>query len=63
MRHGISLSKNISPKAPKERANMDKIPYALVIGSIMYVMLYTRPDIVHALSAMSWYQADPGLKH
>ena len=42
---------------------MDMIPYASAIGSIMYAMLCTRPDIVHALSVTSRYQADPGLEH
>ena len=55
MRHGISLSRSMSPKTPEERANMDMIPYASAIGSIMYVMLCTRPDIVHALGVMSRY--------
>ena len=50
-------------KTPEERANMDMIPYASAIGSIMYVMLCTRPDIAHALSVTSRYQADPGLEH
>ncbi|KAJ8459624.1 hypothetical protein OPV22_032550 [Ensete ventricosum] len=63
MRHEISLSRSMSPKTPEERADMDKIPYALAIGSIMYVMLCTRPDIAHALSVTSKYQADPGLEH
>ena len=63
MRHGISLSTSMSPKTPEERANMDMIPYALIIGSIMYVMLCTRPDIEHVLSVKSRYQADPGLEH
>ena len=63
MKHGISLSTSMSPKTPKERANMNMIPYASAIGSIMYVMLCTRPDIPHALSVTSRYQADPGLEH
>ena len=42
---------------------MDMIPYASAIGSIIYVMLCTRPDIAHALSVTSRYQADPGLEH
>ena len=63
MRHDISLSKSMSPKTPKERANMDRIPYASLIGSIIYAMLCTRSDIVHTLSVTSRYQADPGLEH
>ena len=55
IRHGISLSRSMSPKTLEERANMNMIPYASAIGSIMYDMLRTRPDIAHALSVMSKY--------
>ena len=63
MRHGRSLSRIMSQKTPKERANMYMIPYASVIGSIMSAMLCTMLDIAHALSITSRYQADPGLEH
>ena len=62
-KRGLMLSTSMSPKTPEERANMDMIPYASAIGSIMYVMLCTRPDIAHALSVTSRYQADLGLEH
>ena len=39
---------------------MNKIPYASAIGSIMYAMLCTRPDVSYALSATSRYQSNPG---
>ena len=42
MLHGIHLSKGMFPMTHKERMGMNKIPYALVIGSIMYAMLCTR---------------------
>ena len=42
-------------KTQIERDRMERIPYALVIGSIMYVMLYTRPDVSYALSITSRY--------
>ena len=42
---------------------MDEIPYASAIGSIMYAMLCTRPDVAHAISLTSRYQCDPGLEH
>ena len=63
MRHRILFSRSMSPKTHEERTNMDMIPYASAIGSIMYVMLCTRLDIAHALSVTSRYQADPGLEH
>ena len=42
---------------------MSKISYASAIGSLMYTMLYTRPDIAHAMSVMSRYQSNPGEEH
>ena len=63
MRHGISLATSMSPKTPEEMTNIDMIPYASAIGSIMYAMLCTRPDIAHALSVTSRYRADLGLEH
>jgi len=34
---------------------MSKVPYALAIGSIMYVMICTRLDVSYALSVASRY--------
>ena len=42
---------------------MNDVPYALAVGSIMYAMLCTRPDVSYALSVSSRYQSDPGLEH
>ena len=42
---------------------MEKIPYASAIGSIMYAMLCTRPDVAFALSVTSRFQANPGESH
>lgn len=42
---------------------MARIPYASAVGSIMYAMICTRPDVSYALSICSRYQADPGDGH
>ena len=42
---------------------MSKIQYASTIGSIMYAMLCTRPDVSYALSTTSKYQSDLGESH
>ncbi|KAK8988349.1 hypothetical protein V6N11_061107 [Hibiscus sabdariffa] len=63
MRHGISLSKEMCPSTPQEREQMSQIPYASAIGSIMYAMICTRPDLSYALSMTSRYQANPGEGH
>ena len=63
MSHGITLSKSQCPNTKYERERMSKIPYASTIGSIMYAMLCTRPDVSYALSITSRYQSDPGESH
>ena len=63
MSHGISLSKTQYPMTQYKRDRMSKIPYASTIGSIMYAILYTRPDVSYTLSIMNRYQSDPGESH
>ncbi|KAL1225054.1 Retrovirus-related Pol polyprotein from transposon TNT 1-94 [Cardamine amara subsp. amara] len=60
MLHGITLSKKHRPSTQAERERMNRIPYASAVGSIMYAMLCTRPDVACALSMTSRYQSDPG---
>ncbi|GJY23608.1 retrotransposon protein, putative, ty1-copia subclass [Tanacetum coccineum] len=45
LHHGIKISKDLCPKTDEELDQMSRVPYALAIGSIMYVMTYTRPDV------------------
>ena len=63
MLQGKPLSKTQCPTTATERERMNKIPYASAIGSVMYAMLCTRPDVSHALSLTSRYQSDPGEAH
>ena len=63
MTHGVTLSKSMCPKTRDERIRMSMIPYASAIGSIMYAMLCTRPDVSYAPSVTSIYQSDLGEGH
>nr|GEW17092.1 retrovirus-related Pol polyprotein from transposon TNT 1-94 [Tanacetum cinerariifolium] len=40
-----------------------KVPYANVVGSLMYLMVCTRPDIAYATSVVSKYLANMGKIH
>ena len=51
------------PNTFKKIKRMSRIPYALTIGSFMYVMLCTRPDITLAMSVTSKYQSNLGEEH
>ena len=61
--HEIKLSKEQCPHTPSDRERMSRIPYASAIGSIMYAMLCTRPDVSYSLSITSRYQANLGEQH
>ena len=51
------------PKNELEREQMRNIPYASVIGSLMYAQTCTRPDISFAVRMLGRYQINPGLDH
>ena len=53
---GKHLSKSMCPKTLEESERMRQIPYASAIGSIMYAMLCTRPDVLFTLSVTSRFQ-------
>uniref|UniRef100_A0A2N9H7K1 Retrovirus-related Pol polyprotein from transposon TNT 1-94 n=1 Tax=Fagus sylvatica TaxID=28930 RepID=A0A2N9H7K1_FAGSY len=57
------LTKDQSPKTEQEQAYMSKVPYASAIGSLMYAMVCTRPDIAHAVGVVSRYMSNPGKQH
>ena len=63
MSHGITLSRTQCPSSSVERERMKLIPYVSTVGSIMYAMLCTRPDVSYSLSITSRYQLDPGESH
>ena len=42
---------------------MSKVPYASAVGSLMYAMVWTRPDIAHAVGVVSRFMENPGNEH
>jgi hypothetical protein len=42
---------------------MKSIPYASVVGSLMYAQVCTRPDIAFITGLLGRFQTNPGLKH
>ena len=62
-RHGIHLFKEQSPKTPEKKERMSMISYASAVGSLMYAMLCTMPDICYAMGVVSRYQSDSGKEH
>ena len=51
------------PDTLREKEQMKRVPYASVVGSLMYAILCTRPDICFTVGMVSRYQSNPGLAH
>ena len=51
------------PSSDWDVERMSKVPYANAVGSLMYLMVCTRPDIAYAISIVSRYLANPGKNH
>ena len=63
MLQGVKLSQIQCPTGAEDREKMKVIPYASAIGSIMYAMLCTRPDVCLAISLARRYQSNLGVDH
>lgn len=42
---------------------MAKVPYSQAVGSLMYLMIATRPDLSYATNLVSRYMFNPGKRH
>ena len=63
MLQGVKLSQTQCLTTSEDREKMKDVPYALAMGSIMYAMLCTRPDVCLAISPVGRYQSNPGVDH
>ena len=61
--HHFKLSKSSCPSSKKEIEKMSAIPYSSAVGSLMYAMVCTRPDIAHAVGVVSRFLSNPGKQH
>jgi hypothetical protein len=60
---GRKLSKEMEPQSPEEKAEMANVPYRSAVGSIMYLMVSTRPDLAAAIGVLSRFLTNPGKEH
>uniref|UniRef100_A0A2N9HLW0 Integrase catalytic domain-containing protein n=1 Tax=Fagus sylvatica TaxID=28930 RepID=A0A2N9HLW0_FAGSY len=59
----FKLSKKSCPLSNKEKENMESIPYSSAVGSLMYAMVCTWPDIAHAVGVVSRFMVNPSKEH
>nr|GEY10045.1 retrotransposon protein, putative, Ty1-copia subclass [Tanacetum cinerariifolium] len=63
MKEKLKLSKSQGASTPAELKRMQNVSYALAVGSFMYAMRCTRPDVVFAQNVTSRFQQNPGDIH
>ncbi|KAL1207276.1 Retrovirus-related Pol polyprotein from transposon TNT 1-94 [Cardamine amara subsp. amara] len=59
----FKLTETQCPKTDKDIKDMAQVPYASVVGCLMYAMVCTRPDLAQAVSQVSKYMSNPGRQH
>ncbi|GKB81448.1 retrotransposon protein, putative, ty1-copia subclass, partial [Tanacetum coccineum] len=63
MMEKLDYRKSQGAKTPSEVQRMQRVPYASSIGSIMYAVRCTRPDVAFAQNLCSHFQQNPGEIH
>ena len=56
----FKLTKEMCPQTHEEIEYMSRVPYSSAVGSLMYAMFCTRPDIAHVVGVVSKYMNNPG---
>ena len=60
---GTKLSIEDSPSTVEERNEMQKFPFHALIGSLLYLAIWTRPDLAYHVNALAQFTSNPGQKH
>jgi hypothetical protein len=63
METGCKLSKSMAPSTPQEEAAAAIFPYREIVGSLMYLMVSTRPDIGYAVGQLAKFMNCHGPQH
>ncbi|CAI9762466.1 unnamed protein product [Fraxinus pennsylvanica] len=59
----FKLSNDLCPKTKEEFERMAQVPYHNAVGSVMYLMVCSKPDLAYSISVLSRYMANPGETH
>ncbi|XP_075492611.1 LOW QUALITY PROTEIN: zinc finger protein GAI-ASSOCIATED FACTOR 1-like [Primulina tabacum] len=59
----FKLNSKQSPITEDEEEEMKSVPYASAVGSLMYAMVCTRPDLAHSVGVVSRFLSKSGKEH
>jgi hypothetical protein len=60
---GVKLFPDQCPKTHEEEEEMSRVPYVSEVGSLMYAMVCTGPDIAHAMRVLRRHILKPRKEH
>ncbi|XP_062075564.1 secreted RxLR effector protein 161-like [Humulus lupulus] len=60
---GDKFSKAQCPQNDKEKDEIKNVPYAALVGNLMYSQVFTCPDIVFVVGVFGRYLSDYGFSH
>ncbi|GJY51001.1 retrotransposon protein, putative, ty1-copia subclass [Tanacetum coccineum] len=63
MQERLDLNKTRGATTPGEVERMQNVPYTSAVGSILYAVRCTRPDVAFAQNITSRFQQNPGKSH
>ena len=59
----FKLSATQCPSTDQDIEYMSRVPYSSGVGSLMYAMVCSRPDLSYAMSLVSRYMSNPSKEH
>ena len=59
----FKLSVEFCPASVVKIEKISHVPYSSVVGSLMYAIVCTRPDLAYAVSVVSRYMHNPSKDH
>jgi len=58
---GIVLSSEDCPTTPDEENEMKKIPFHEALGSLMWLQVATRPNLMFSVNMLACFTHNPGI--
>ena len=59
----VKLNLGDCPKSDAKKTEVEKVPYSFAVGSLIYAMICTRPNIAYTVRVVSRYMSNPNKKH
>ena len=59
----FKLSSKQCPQSLEEEEEISRVPYASAVGSLIYAMVCTRPDLAYAVCIVSRFMSNPKKQH